>query len=378
MPIRDRADIDEDALRMRLSAKAERVGPERYERAMQLAESYRKRGEYDQAKEHFQTALRERPDSEQARSALGALDELQKMKKDEGLPTAYAPLSVGERLRLEAEAEEEEAEELLLQRGYAASDLFALKNTLQAESGKGWEDDLAETQSERTVLRLLTAGEEPVEVTGGATVRLGEGELIVEGTEEQIREVQRAADEVRRRMLDKTRENTRIRQEQQEELAAKRRADLKRRQLVSRSIAGMGGGTLAGSRAAGAMPLAISFPSVGTTSFPFHMDYAGTSQAWIELVCLKAGTAVVLQGVLAIVVLFLVGAVSWRGARSGLALSLVLALIFAFMLKVGDEALKQYVVMAIVGLCFAAPFVLARWAVLAQRRVAQGKAHAAS
>ena len=202
--------------------------------------------------------------------------------------------------------------------------------------------------------------------------------MIVQGTAEQIREVQRAADDVRRRMVEKTREITRTRQEQQEELAAKRRADLKRRQVVSRSRARMHGGTLAGSRAAGAMPLEISFPSVGTQSFPFHMDYAGSSSARIELVCLKAGTAMVLQGVVAIGVMVLLGAVSWRAPKSGFIVSLALALLLAFLLKVGDEALKQYIVMGIVGFCLAAPFVLTRLAALTHRRAAHGRARAAS
>jgi hypothetical protein len=83
------------------------------------------------------------------------------------------------------------------------------------------------------------------------------------------------------------------------------------------------------------------------------MDFAGLAQARIELTCLRVGTAMVLQGLVALAVLALIGMVSWRWPRLGLSVAAATALLLVFLLKIAGEAPRPYLAMALVGLCLA-------------------------
>ncbi len=204
---------------------------------------------------------------------------------------------------------------------------------------------------------MVTGEKDKLGVEGKMMGELKESQLVITGTDEEIQTVAETVKELRGRMLEKSREVTRQKQAREAELAVRRRAEVRRRALTSTLKARISGGTVHGSRAAGALPLEISFPSIGTRAYPFHMDYAGTSQPRVELVCLRVGTALVLQGLIAAVALLLVGLVSWRDGRLGALLAGVLVLVLVFVLKTGSEALKPYIVMALVGLCLALPIV---------------------
>ena len=66
----------------------------------------------------------------------------------------------------------------------------------------------------------------------------------------------------------------------------------------------------------------------------------------------------VLQGVIGFAVLLLVGFVAWRRAWMGGVLLVALALLLVFLLSTAGDAPRPYIVMALVGLCLAAPVVL--------------------
>jgi hypothetical protein len=161
-------------------------------------------------------------------------------------------------------------------------------------------------------------------------------------------------------MLEEARRITAEKQRREAEVAARQRAEAERRMAVSTIGAGLKGGTIAGSRGAGIMPLEISFPSFGTRGYPFHLDYAGTSQARIELRCIRAGTAMVLQAFIALMVLLGLGTLTWRDVRAGAVLSVAVALVLIFLWKVCGEAPKQYLAMAFTGICLVLPVILAR------------------
>ncbi len=319
-------------------------------RARKLAESYLKRGEYGKAREQYQRALEFVPESREAQEGLARVDQLRQMAptvaQDDGRPLA-------------GPAREEKVAET---RKYAAGALFTLSDKLQQESGRGWDRDLTETQLERDLLELVIGSKDKVDLEGKASVVLRENELVIIGAPKQVTEVSEAAGALRARMLDRSRQITVQKKRREAEQAARRRAALKARQPAA-GLGGRGrGGTIRGSRAAGAMPLEISFPSLGTKAYPFHMDYAGTSQARIELTCVRAGAAMVLQGIAGLLVLVGVAGLSWRRPRIGLAGAVLLALLLAFLMKTAGEAPKQYVVMALAGVALALPFVLARLA----------------
>ena len=75
------------------------------------------------------------------------------------------------------------------------------------------------------------------------------------------------------------------------EQAAKVRAAQRARLAVQQvSVSRAGAGTVKGNRQAGARPLAISIPSFGTRAYPFRSAFMGTTQARLELTCVRRGT----------------------------------------------------------------------------------------
>ena len=335
----------------------------RYSRAMKLGESYRKRGAYDKAREQYDRALRQVPDSKQAVAARERLDELGQLIPKKELEAKATP----------AKPKEMPAAPPPAKASYGANALITLSEKLQSEGGKDWREDAAETGVEAKILDLVTGREKEVKLKDGTVVTVRNGELHVTGTAGEVRAVAEATKGLRSRMIEQSRQITRAKQKREAALAARRRAALKQRARATTFKMRRHGGTVAGSRAAGAMPLKISFPSVGTKAYPFHMDYAGTSQARIEITCLRAGAAMVLQGVIAIVVLLCVGITSWRNVKIGIPVAVILALLLAFLMTTVGEASKPYIVMALVGLAFAALVILVRVATAARVREGRGE-----
>jgi len=148
----------------------------------------------------------------------------------------------------------------------------------------------------------------------------------------------------------------------QDALAAQFREEQRRREAAEqvRAVQKVSSGTVTGSRGAGAKPLAIAFPASGTRAYPFHMDYAGTTQPTVELVCLRSGTAIVLQAAVGLLALLVIGFISYRRVSVGLPVAILTALVLIFALTTSGEAPKPYIVSALAGVALAAPVIIVR------------------
>jgi type II secretory pathway pseudopilin PulG/tetratricopeptide (TPR) repeat protein len=248
--------------------------------------------------------------------------------------------------------------------------ILTVKQGLAREAADGWQNDVARTPLEQDVLALVARQKDKISLPkGGEAVLDGTDVVVRGGSRDDAEELQHAASEVFGRMVAQSREITARKQQAQAALDVQRRAEADRRASIVKvqAKARAAAGTVSGSRGTGAMPIEIAFPSFGTTAYPFRMDFAGTSQPRIEMTCLRTGTATVLQGLVVLAVCALVSVVSWRRAGAGLVLGAALALVLTIALRTSGEASKQYVVMALAGVCLAAPVVLARLAALAWR-----------
>jgi uncharacterized membrane protein YuzA (DUF378 family) len=85
------------------------------------------------------------------------------------------------------------------------------------------------------------------------------------------------------------------------------------------------------------------------------MDYAGSSQARIELKCLHEGVALALQALVGLVLFIGLGAAWWRSGRAGLILTALVALALVVAWSAGGEIVKQYVVTGIAGVILSLP-----------------------
>ena len=213
---------------------------------------------------------------------------------------------------------------------------------------------------QRDILSITAGQTKRIALKSGGTVELTDGELSVRGTQAEIAEIESAVTALRAQMLVKAREVTAAQEREESELAARKRADLEQRMQASLVGGGMKGGTISGNRGSGAMALDISFPSFGTRAYPFHMDYAGSSQARIELKCLHEGVALVLQALVGLVLFIGLGAAWWRSGRMGLIVTALVALALVVAWSAGGEIVKQYVVTGIAGVILSLLVFLAR------------------
>ena len=326
-----------------------------FERAMQLADSYMKRGNYGAAREQYRRAKRMRPRSSAPENRL---ERLSKMEQAAGRAPQQA----------EEEPKARKAERQRVTRSYSAGALVSLSQSLGEKADSGWESSVAQDRRQEQLLALVRGRQKRADLNSDTTVRIEQDELQIEGPPGRVQDIVEAARDLRQQMLEKSREITRAKQKREEEIAARRRAEMRRKMAALRLESGGQAGTLTGSRTAGALPLQISFPSVGTRAFPFHMDYAGTSTATIQMTCMQTGLAMVLQGAIAALVFAAVGVLSWRNAGVGLAVATGVGVVLLFMVQMSGEAAAQYFVMALIGLCLAAPFVLGRLLVTLRTR----------
>ena len=350
----------------RETARLEVARRDRYKDAMQLAEAHRKRGEYDQAEGQLRRAQRNAPESKEVEAEIDRLSQLKQVA-----PQAAAQPVARPEGALGMAATPREPMDGRRREKYGGAALFSLSDKLKDAGGEDWVEEVAVTDEEGGLLGLVTGKDKKLSLRHGGAVTIADGDLIVEGTEQEIRDVQEAAARLRGAMLEKSREITLARQKQQDEFAARRRAEFKRIAMAAKVKPRLTGGTISGSRGAGAMPIELSFPSAGTIAYPFHMDYAGTAQARIGMTCLRASTAVVTQAMIGMIVLMVVATLSWRRIKLGLPLAVVLALALIFSLRIGDEASKQYVVMALAGLILALPVLFTRLVTLARHAAKQ-------
>lgn len=365
-----RRSVTKDADRLEELQRGEAEIHARRQRLLQMAEAHRKRGEYDEALKVLGDLVLDAPDSKDAGRALEGLRELKRMAptEEETVPYVLPLMKYPKDWRALQELREKLLKAEVKERTHSVGDLLSLSKRLKEEGGESWDADLAYTTDERNLLQLVTGEKDKLGVEGKMMGELKESQLVITGTDKEIQTLTEGINQLRGRMLEKSRAITRQKQAREAQLAVKRRAEVRRRAMTSTLKARISGGTVRGSRAVGAMPLEISFPSLGTRAYPFHMDYAGTSQARVELVCLRRGTALVLQGVIAIAVLLVVGGLSWRDVRLGAPLAGLLVLLLAYILNTGSQAMKPYIIMALVGLCLALPLVVARLVMFKQWR----------
>ena len=349
----------EVAEKRELQQKAKRVADRRgrFKDALQLAESYRKRGDYDQAGEQLRRAERNAPEGgEASREIRLKTQQMQAFDRDEkgdtSVPAADKPALSG---RGPEPAEERRQET------YDAAALLAYAGKLAAANETDdWQEEAVENDQEKDILELVTGRGGQFALKSGGKVVFADGALVIEGTKDEVQGVQETAGRLRKRMLEHTRTLAQAQQAHEAEVAARRRARMKQVKLAQEVRQRRSGGTITGNRDAGAMPLEISFPSAGTSAYPFHMDYAGISQARIEMTCMRASAAMVVEGALVLLVFAAMGMLSWRSLKAGLPAAVLLALALVFALHTAGEAPKPYIIMALAGLCLAAPVLLVR------------------
>ncbi len=270
---------------------------------------------------------------------------------------------------LARERAEPELEERMRAGSVNVGVLASLGQTLDRYSVEGWEAQVSEDALDKTLLDLLKGDRSEARLKDGSVLRFKDGELVVGGPPERVDEVSRAVSRLQDRVLEVARETTRQQKEQQRELVARRREGIRRRLEAAAAASATGPGTISGSRAAGAMPLTISFPSTGTMAYPFRLDYAGVSRARISLTCIRAGAALVLQAVLLAVVFGIVAYVVMRRPGPGLALLVALIAVVGLCMPLAGAGAKPYVLSALAGVALAACVPLARAAAAGCKRL---------
>jgi len=368
---------------------------DRYGRALEIAEAYRKRGDLDKARDNLKYALKQRPDSAAAKEGLKRLEEMQVVSKTRRLaqekpkaaeprpapPADVADDLVGKLLTKDGQAqpgrpaagpapeggeggggagearEDEKKAKAPVVGYYATGSLETYTEKLNEKGDKGWWGDVARSSREHEVLDIVSGKRDNVALDNNGKITRKGDKLVILGTPEQIKEVEDAAGRLHRQMAQQLKNVRRGEQIRAEQDKSRFRAEIRNKELAEqlKAASAVGGGTVAGSRGAGAKPLAISIPAAGTRAYPFRMDYAGTSRARVELVCLRSGTSIVLQAALGLAVLLVAASVSWRKVSVGAPLAVLAALVLIFLLTTGGQASKPYFVTALAGLILAAP-----------------------
>jgi hypothetical protein len=362
-------------------AEAELDVQQRAEYDRKQAEANVKRGNYADAVQLYEDALRLQPESREAKEQLDRVRQIAKLAPQSQPGENFRNVPVKGKGSFAGAATESAPVPGLIPLKVETSvitilSLSAIKDyaaQLKQDLAEGKLDDLAEDEMQRDILSLTAGRTKRIAFKSGGTVELADGDLSVRGTQAEIAEVESAATALQTRMLAKAREVTAARQREESALAARKRAELEQRVQASLVAGGLKGGTISGNRGAGAMALDISFPSFGTRAYPFHMDYAGSSQARIELKCLHEGVALVLQALVGLALLIGLGAAWWRSARAGLILTALAALALVVAWSAGGEIVKQYVVTGVAGVLLSLLVFLAR---RAAQRAAQRAARA--
>jgi len=326
-------------------ARAARVAAqEKYDRAMQLAQSYLRRGEIVQAEEHLKMALSVRPEEEEAQAELRSLREAQAAAGGEA---TAAPAG--------ARAEEKATERIPVGAIRALLDQFRRTG---AESGPV--EVVAER--ERVILDLLSGTRDRAEIEGGE-VRIDDALLIVSGRATEVAAWRDAVSRLRDAILERSRSQTLARKQAEAEADAHRIAAKRQRAAdeALRKGGRMGLGTVAGNRAAGARPVALeSIPVADTRACEFHIPYGGMTRARVRLVCLRAGTALVVQAGLLCLAGAIATAFSLRRPARSLVILIVVAGLLLFAVNMADAASKGYLVMVFAGVAIAAAAVALR------------------
>ncbi len=342
-----------DLARQRMGER-ERERLDRAARDIELAESYRRRGDLDGAERQYRQALEIDPESEEARRGLRRIGELQ---ESDALEDAMQAMD--EEL-LQLEEWEDAARVAETEKSIPLAGMLTYREQLERELDARWRDGLSMTGEEEQTLAVVSGEEPEALLPSGARIERRANDLVISGPERAVNEAGEMVSRLQGRMVEEVREITRARRQLQAEMDARRRAEARRRQDAVRTLATDAVGTVAGSRGAGALPIEIAFPGFGTEVYPFHMDYAGTVRPRIEVTCLRAGAAMVLQGIVAGLLWLIVSLVAWRMPRAGLGLGAALTVVLVFMLQIGEGAAMQYVVMGLAGLALAAPVLLVR------------------
>jgi hypothetical protein len=340
----------EEMARQRAGEK-KRARQDRYSRAMQMAESYRKHGDLKKAEAQYEQALEDAPESAEARKGLQRVQALQEDVKES---------DEGEGFGQPAGESQPAAKPRTVRHTYSLGSMLTYQEQLQRELGSEWQDELSLNQDQNRALSVIASRANAVQLSGGATIKRQANELIITGTERNAKDARDLVAHLQRRMVEEAREITRSRRQVKAELAARRRAEARRRQSAIQTQATGGIGTVSGSRGAGPLPIEIAFPGFGTQEYPFYMSFAGTSRPLVEVTCLRSGATMVMQGFVTGLVWAILCLAAWRSPRAGLVLGIALAVVLGFMLKIGNGVSMQYVVMAMAGVVLAAPIVLVR------------------
>lgn len=345
-----------DKLTRRRAGKKKQERRDRHSRALQMAESYRKRGNLREAEQQYRRALQHAPESEKAQKGLQRIERLQ---ADMARPSGEEGEEIagpGSQPAADQPAEEKKP----AVRSRSLGSMLTYRNQLQRELGSDWTDEISAGRADSNALSVVTGQQDAARLPSGARIERRGNELIITGSEQAVDDAEQTVETLHRRMVREVRAITRSRRQAQAELAVRRRAEARRRQAAARAQAKGGAGTVSGSRGAGPLPIEIAFPGFGTENYPFYMGFAGTSRPLVEVTCLRSGATMVLQGVVAGMMWLIVCLAAWRSPRVALVLGIVLAVLLGFMLKIGGGASLQYVVMALAGVVLAAPIVIAR------------------
>jgi prepilin-type processing-associated H-X9-DG protein len=361
-------DLNDQANQQQLQAEA--GVQQRAENARNLAQSNVKRGNYDEAEKLFSDALKLQPENQDTKDQLDRAQLLAKLAPQQNVnaPIARAAPATpraGPAPQVPGTAAGGGGGSLMLFNGAegvsyanATFSVSAIKDYIVELKTVPTEikfEDLAADEMQRDILSLTTGRTKRIALKSGGAVELTDGELTVHGTQMEIGDIESATTALRTQLLAKAREVTAAREREESELAARKRAELEQRMQASLVGGGLKGGTISGNRGSGAMALDISFPSFGTRAYPFHMDYAGSSQARIELKCLHEGVALALQALVGLVLFIGLGAAWWRSGRAGLILTALVALALVVAWSAGGEIVKQYVVTGIAGVILSLP-----------------------
>ncbi len=344
------ADKERTEVQDQLKRKKKQKRKDIHTRALQMAESYRRRGKLNKAEQKYRQALSARPGSQKARRGLKRVQKLQdkgETKKEQPVTAAYS--------------KEAEPRPQKVQRSFSLRSLLSYRNQLRQDLGDDWNDTLAETPAEARILSIVSGDRDTVDLPNDVHVERKDTSIAVEGLQPEVRQFASLLDGLESRALKQAREITRRKQKAEQERATRRRVAARRREAAAQASAQGAGGTVSGSRGAGTLPIEIAFPGFGTQKYPFSMQYAGTSQARLQITCLRSGATMVLQGAVIGIVWLVISLIAWKSLRGGLIVWIVLALACGLLLKLSMGAATQYVTMALVGVVLAIPVIMIRF-----------------
>jgi prepilin-type processing-associated H-X9-DG protein len=316
---------------------------------IQLGESYLRQGEFESAKQAFGRALEADSESKEARAGLERLNAMRGMQLREKVEW---PAAVPQRLT----------------KGYEVGSIMSLTEQLRKSQNEEEIRRIAGNAEQSAIMDMVLSDKKAADLPENARLELRDTELAITGTDTQIEGFEQAAADLRAALLQKSREIADQARQRGEEIAQRRRAEFRQR-AADQLMAGGKAGTLVGNRDAGVMPLEIRFPSFGTRPYPFRMEYAGMTQARVEVRCIRTGAAMVIQGAIGLLAFALLALLGWRSPRTAVVISAILLATCIYLLRVQTGVAVPYYTMAILGAAVAAPFWLIHWMVLFRRNM---------